>query len=96
MNDNDSSNSNTQSLMRGTCPKCAAQDVRSGGRVRVCRDVTPKQNRQDFFQPAYDCRELKNDPFHLFVCVACGYSEIYVLDSVELRKIATEWPRVES
>ena len=65
----------------GECPKCM------GGDVHV---VAGKR-----FEPGIPLGGLSAGAFlNAYVCVGCGYVEMYVEDAGDLPKIAERWPKV--
>jgi predicted nucleic-acid-binding Zn-ribbon protein len=69
-------------MKSGQCPKCESQEVHSVATIR-----------NDFVVPL-GIMSVVGSATKLYVCVRCGYVEIYVLDNTDLPKIAAKWPRV--
>lgn len=68
-------------MKNGECPKCGA------GEVHVVDG-----NR---FEPGIPLGGLSAGAFlNAYVCVRCGYVEMYVEDAEDLPKIASRWPKV--
>lgn len=64
----------------GRCPKCGARDVR-----------VVDGNR---FEPGIPLGGFSAGAFlNAYVCVSCGYVEMYVEDAEDLPKIASRWPK---
>lgn len=68
-------------MKNGRCPKCESQEVHSVATIR-----------NDFGVPLGIMSV--GSATKLYVCVQCGYVEIYILDSTDLPKIAAKWPKV--
>ena len=69
-------------MKSGRCPKCESREVHSVATIR-----------NEFVVPL-GIMSLVGSATKLYVCVRCGYVEIYILDSADLPKIAAKWPRV--
>jgi len=68
-------------MKNGQCPKCECSDVHivDGNR----------------FEPTIPLGGLSSGAFiNAYVCVKCGYIEMYVEDQEDLAKIAARWQRV--
>jgi predicted nucleic-acid-binding Zn-ribbon protein len=65
----------------GQCPKCESEEVHVVSTIR-----------NDIIIPlgVFSVGSATN----LYVCVECGYIEIYVQDKTDLPKIAERWPRL--
>ena len=70
-------------MKSGRCPKCTAANVHMVDGNR--------------FEPHIALRGLSAGAFlNAYVCVNCGYVEMYVEDKEDWPKIAERWPRVSS
>ena len=68
-------------MKSGKCPKCESQEVHIVSSLRT--DL------------AIPLSLLSGSaPINLYVCVRCGYVEIYVHDMTDLPEIAAKWPKV--
>ena len=69
-------------MKSGRCPKCESQEVHA---------VTTIRNN---FVVPLGMMSVVGSATKLYVCVQCGYVEIYILDGADLPKIAAKWPKV--
>lgn len=69
-------------MRSGQCPKCGFWEVHSVATIRNGL-VVP-----------LGILSMVGSATKLYVCVRCGYVEVYILDSTDLPKIAAKWPRV--
>ncbi len=67
-------------MKRGRCPKCQAPEIH----------IVPG-NR---FEPDIPTGSFSKAFLSAYVCVRCGYVEMYVEDESELPKIAARWIKV--
>ncbi len=68
-------------MKSGRCPKCESSDVH-----------VVDGNR---FEPGIPLGGFSSGAFlNAYVCVKCGYVEMYVEDKEDLPKIADRWPKV--
>ena len=65
----------------GVCPKCGAREVHlvAGNRTDISIAISWSRNAL----------------VKLYVCVECGYAEMFVEDADDLPRIAERWPKVE-
>ena len=68
-------------MKTGTCPKCDGKAIHRVDGNRFGPDITLGGMSKAFL--------------NAYVCVACGYVELYVEDPADLPKIAARWPRAE-
>ena len=73
-------------MKSGRCPKCDCADVRSGSRGKG----------GPFYSNSIPVTFASHTPVDNYVCLGCGYLESYVSDGAGLRKIAEEWPGLET
>ena len=69
-------------MKSGRCPKCESQAVHSVATIR-----------NQFVVPL-GIMSVVGSATKLYICVQCGYVEIYILDGADLPKIAAKWPGV--
>ena len=69
-------------MRSGHCPKCESADVHVVSTIRN-QIVVP-----------LGLLSVGGSATDLYVCVRCGYVEIYVQDEADLPQIAEKWPKV--
>lgn len=69
-------------MRNGQCPKCESADVHVLSTIR-----------NTFIVPL-GVMSIVGAATNLYVCVQCGFVEIYVQDRSDLPKIAEKWPKV--
>ncbi len=69
-------------MRNGQCPKCESVEVHVASTIR-----------NEFVVPL-GVSSLVGSATNLYVCVRCGYVEIYIQDAADLPKIAAKWPKV--
>ena len=69
-------------MKSGWCPKCEVQEVHAVATIG-----------NDLIVPLKGFMSV-GSATKLYVCVQCGYVEIYVMEGADLPKIAAQWPKV--
>jgi len=78
------SSSNVNLMKNGHCPKCDSNNVHVVNSMRN-QIVVP-----------LGILSMVGSATSLYVCVQCGYLELYVQDPTDLPKIAETWPKLET
>ena len=68
-------------MRTGQCPKCESSNVHVVSTIR------------NKFVVPLGAWSVAGSATNLYVCVGCGYVEIYVQDAADLPKIAEKWPK---
>ena len=69
-------------MKSGHCPKCESAEVHVVSTMRN-HVVVP-----------LGVLSMVSSPTNLYVCVDCGYVEVYVEDPADLPRIAEKWPKL--
>lgn len=77
-------------LPEGVCPKCASTEiyVDDRGLIGAGTSCAAVLNLHDWFG--------QKATIYTYICIACGYIELYLADASQVARIQKTWRRVEA